>query len=75
MQADLNMVGDVSRARDVEARAPFALRCGALLVDYTVVIGIAAFATLLARMFGATASGWISSARSCATQSAILSRS
>ena len=52
MQADLNMVGDVSRARDVEARAPFALRCGALLVDYTVVIGIAAFATLLARMFG-----------------------
>jgi uncharacterized RDD family membrane protein YckC len=34
------------------ARAPFALRCGALLVDYTVVIGIAAFATLLARLFG-----------------------
>ena len=34
------------------AHAPFALRCGALLVDYTVVIGIAAFATLLARLFG-----------------------
>ncbi len=33
-------------------RAPFTLRCGALLVDYTVLAGIAAFATLLARMFG-----------------------
>ncbi len=33
-------------------RAPFALRCGALLVDYIVLIGIAAFATLLARMVG-----------------------
>jgi uncharacterized RDD family membrane protein YckC len=52
MQADLNMIADVARAREVETHAPFALRCGALLVDYTVVTGIAAFATLLARMFG-----------------------
>ena len=51
-QADLSMVGDVARTQDVELRAPFALRCGAALVDYTVVAGIAAFATLLARMFG-----------------------
>ncbi|HEX8069122.1 MAG TPA: RDD family protein [Pyrinomonadaceae bacterium] len=35
-----------------EARAPFALRCGAWLVDYVVVVGIAACATLVARMFG-----------------------
>ncbi len=37
---------------DVGERAPFALRCGALLVDYTLLAAIAAFATLLARMFG-----------------------
>lgn len=36
----------------VGERAPFALRCGALLVDYTLLAGIAAFATVLARMFG-----------------------
>jgi uncharacterized RDD family membrane protein YckC len=33
-------------------RAPFSLRCGALLVDYTILIGIVAFATVLARTFG-----------------------
>jgi uncharacterized RDD family membrane protein YckC len=33
-------------------RAPFSLRCGALLVDYIIVIGVVAFATLLARAFG-----------------------
>jgi len=32
--------------------APFSLRCGALLVDYTLLIGIIAFATLVARLFG-----------------------
>lgn len=31
-------------------RAPFSLRCGALLVDYTIVVAILAFATLLARV-------------------------
>jgi uncharacterized RDD family membrane protein YckC len=34
-------------------RAPFSLRCGALLIDYTVVAAIVAFSTLLARMFSA----------------------
>lgn len=33
-------------------RAPFSLRCGALLVDYILVVGVVAFATLLARAFG-----------------------
>lgn len=33
-------------------RAPFSLRCGALLVDYIIVVGVVAFATLLARFFG-----------------------
>ncbi len=33
-------------------RAPFALRCGAMLVDYTILVSMIAFATLLARLFG-----------------------
>lgn len=33
-------------------RAPFALRCGALLIDYIVVVSVVAFATLLARLTG-----------------------
>lgn len=31
-------------------RAPFSLRCGALLIDYILVAGIIAFSTMLARM-------------------------
>ncbi|MDT5061600.1 MAG: hypothetical protein QOH63_2059 [Acidobacteriota bacterium] len=33
-------------------RAPFSLRCGALLIDYILVVGIIAFSTLLARLGG-----------------------
>ena len=33
-------------------RAPFILRCGALLIDYILVVGVLAFATLLARFSG-----------------------
>ena len=33
-------------------RAPFSLRCGALLIDYILVAGIIAFSTLWARAFG-----------------------
>lgn len=33
-------------------RAPFALRWGALLIDYILVVGVLAFATLLARVSG-----------------------
>jgi len=32
--------------------APFALRCGALLIDYTIIVGVVAFTTLLSRMTG-----------------------
>ncbi len=32
--------------------APFALRCGALLIDYSLAMGLLAFATLVTRMFG-----------------------
>jgi uncharacterized RDD family membrane protein YckC len=38
-------------------RAPFTLRCGALLVDYIIVVGLVAFATLVARAFGDGRSG------------------
>lgn len=33
-------------------RAPFSLRCGALLIDYILMVGVLALATLLARIFG-----------------------
>jgi uncharacterized RDD family membrane protein YckC len=33
-------------------RAPFSLRCGALLIDYIIPVGLLALATLLARVFG-----------------------
>jgi uncharacterized RDD family membrane protein YckC len=33
-------------------RAPFSLRCGALLIDYIIAVGVLALATLLARVFG-----------------------
>ena len=42
----------VVRARTRSVRAPFSLRCGALLIDYTLVVGLVAFSTLLARLFG-----------------------
>ncbi len=42
----------VVRARARSIRAPFSLRCGALLIDYIVVIGVLALTTLLARVFG-----------------------
>ena len=32
-------------------RAPFSLRCGALLIDYIIIVGVLALTTLLARVF------------------------
>lgn len=32
-------------------RAPFALRCGALLIDYMLVVGVFAMMTIIARVF------------------------
>ena len=42
----------VTVARLEHLHAPFSLRCGALLIDYTVLVVILAFATLVARMLG-----------------------
>jgi uncharacterized RDD family membrane protein YckC len=44
--------GMVFEARRRRVRAPFSLRCGALLVDYTLAVAIIAFTTLLARTVG-----------------------
>jgi uncharacterized RDD family membrane protein YckC len=55
-----------STAREI---IPFSLRCGALLIDYTVVVTVVALGTILARMFGGGARvagstvetlGWVS---------------
>ena len=32
--------------------APFSLRCGAVLIDYVLLVGIVAFSTIVARMLG-----------------------
>src|SRR5215510_15363688 len=41
-----------ARAKGQPQRAPFALRCGALLVDYIVLTAIVVLGTLVARMLG-----------------------
>ena len=38
--------------RQQREKAPFSLRCGALLIDYIVLTSIIVFATLIARMLG-----------------------
>jgi uncharacterized RDD family membrane protein YckC len=45
-----------AQPRAAGERAPFSLRCGALLIDYTIVAAIVAFSTLLARLFAARSS-------------------
>lgn len=41
-----------ARAGGKRLRAPFSLRCGALLIDYIVLAAIVVFGTLIARMLG-----------------------
>lgn len=36
----------------VRLRAPFALRCGAILIDYIILAAILAFSTLISRLLG-----------------------
>jgi uncharacterized RDD family membrane protein YckC len=51
-RATAERAGIVIEARRRRVRAPFSLRCGALLVDYTLAVAIIAFTTLLARTVG-----------------------
>ena len=39
-------------------RAPFSLRCGALLIDYTLVVSAVALSTMLARLWGGHTRWW-----------------
>ncbi len=39
-------------------RAPFSLRCGAILIDYITLVAILAFSTLVSRMLGGGARSW-----------------
>lgn len=39
-------------------RAPFSLRCGALLIDYTLVVSAVALSTMLARLWGGNTRWW-----------------
>jgi uncharacterized RDD family membrane protein YckC len=49
MQSDVRY--DATSGAD-KIRAPFSLRCGALLIDYVALLTIMVFSTLLARLFG-----------------------
>jgi uncharacterized RDD family membrane protein YckC len=53
-------------------RAPFALRCGALLIDYIALVAILAFSTLLSRMLGGGARSWGSSSETIGIVVAII---
>jgi len=41
-----------TRVRVIKTPAPFALRCGAVLIDYIILVAIIATSTLIARMLG-----------------------
>ena len=47
-----DMRAHAARAYAERFRAPFSLRCGALLIDYIIVAAIVVLATLFARLFG-----------------------
>ena len=47
-----------TEARPERLRAPFSLRCGALLIDYTLVISAVALSTMLARLLGGNTRWW-----------------
>ena len=46
--------GEAAESYAERLRAPFSLRCGALLIDYILTVGVLASATMLARLFGDT---------------------
>lgn len=47
-----NVKSRVPQQALVRLRAPFALRCGAILVDYIILAAILAFSTLISRLLG-----------------------
>jgi len=53
-------------------RAPFSLRCGALLIDYIVLASVVVFGTLIARMLGGGARAAGSSAETVGILTAVV---
>ena len=53
-------------------RAPFSLRCGAILIDYITLVAILAFSTLLSRMLGGGARSWGNSSETAGIVVAIV---
>lgn len=53
-------------------RAPFSLRCGAILIDYIALAAIVAFSTLVSRMLGGGARTWGSSSETVGLVLAIV---
>ncbi len=53
-ESTLRQTSDVRRPRMPvrKLRAPFSLRCGAILIDYILLVSIVAFSTLIARPLG-----------------------
>ncbi len=67
-QTDAEMRAHAAETYAERYRAPFSLRCGALLIDYIIVASIIVFSTLVARLFGgggrlaggtAETAGWV----------------
>ena len=56
--AEARPVARKTEARFERLRAPFSLRCGALLIDYTVPVSVLALSTLLARSLGGNTEWW-----------------
>ena len=53
-------------------RAPFSLRCGAILIDYITLAAIVAFSTLVSRLLGGGARSWGSSSETVGLVLAIV---
>ena len=53
-------------------RAPFSLRCGAILIDYITLVAIVAFSTLVSRLLGGGARSWGSSSETAGLVLAIV---
>ena len=53
-------------------RAPFSLRCGAILIDYITLVAILAFSTLVSRVLGGGARSWGNSSETAGIILAII---
>lgn len=52
MPSQANLKSRVATQSFARLRAPFSLRCGAILIDYIILAAIVAFSTLVSRLLG-----------------------